>query len=83
LPLLIPNVALLALALCRVNPRQGRFLRLFPAIAVYLLYLGFAMVFKAQVEKHGMLALVGYWSLHGIMFVVGVVGLRLSDRGRL
>lgn len=82
LALLIPNVVLLALALCRVNPRQGRFFRLFPAIGLYLLYLGMAMVLKAQIEKHGMSMVPVFWGLHVAVLLIGVFGLMWAD-GRL
>lgn len=80
LTLLIPNVLLLALALCRVNPRQGRFLRLFPAIGFYLLYLGVAMVLKAQIEKQGAVMIVVFWGLHFGVGFIGLAGL-LSSNG--
>lgn len=82
LALLVPNVVLLALALCRVNPRQGRFFRLFPAIGLYLLYLGLAMVLKAQIEKRGMSMVAVFWGLHLSVTLVGALGVLWAD-GRL
>ncbi|HBF07970.1 MAG TPA: LPS export ABC transporter permease LptF [Gammaproteobacteria bacterium] len=82
LPLLIPNVALLALALCKVNPRQGRFLRLFPAIMIYLVYLGLAMVLKSQIEKKGVHLVGALWGLHATVAAIGFFAVLRSD-GRL
>jgi lipopolysaccharide export system permease protein len=39
LPLLVFIVTLIAVPLSRVNPRQGRFLKLLPAILLYMAYL--------------------------------------------
>ena len=79
---MIPNVALLALALCKVNPRQGRFLRLFPAIMIYLVYLGLAMVLKSQIEKKGVHLVGALWGLHATVAAIGFFAVLRSD-GRL
>ncbi len=34
----VPIMALIAIALCRVNPRQGRFAKILPALLLYLIY---------------------------------------------
>jgi len=44
LPLIVPIVTLLAVRLSRVNPRQGRFFHLLPAMLVYITYLGLLIV---------------------------------------
>ncbi len=51
LVLLVPVVAVLAQALSRVQPRQGRFLKLLPGILVYLSYIVLLLVVKQAVEK--------------------------------
>ncbi len=51
LVLLVPVVAMLAQALSRVQPRQGRFLKLLPGILVYLNYIVLLLMVKQAVEK--------------------------------
>ncbi|MEL0029096.1 MAG: LPS export ABC transporter permease LptF, partial [Perlucidibaca sp.] len=48
---LVPVVSLLALPLAKVNPRQGRFLKLLPAIVLYLSYVVLIVAVKNAVEK--------------------------------
>jgi lipopolysaccharide export system permease protein len=48
LVVLVPIVTLLAVALCRVNPRQGRYLHLLPAMLLYVLYLGLLILAKKK-----------------------------------
>src|SRR5690606_16209184 len=51
LPLLVPVVALLALPLSRVNPRQGRFFQLLPAMLIYIAYLGLLITARDLLQK--------------------------------
>lgn len=50
LVLLIPIMVLAAIPLARVNPRQGRFGKLIPAILVYMLYLGALLVTRSWIS---------------------------------
>ncbi len=52
LVILVPVVLVLALALSRVNPRQGRFLKLLPGVLLYLSYIVVLLVTKQSYEKH-------------------------------
>jgi lipopolysaccharide export system permease protein len=49
--LLVPVVTIIAVAMCKVNPRQGRYMHLFPAMLLYVLYLGLLIVAKKQVAE--------------------------------
>lgn len=82
LPLLVPNVVVLALAMSKVNPRQGRFNRLFPAVILYIVYLGVALIVKSQVAKNAAAFLPVFWGLHLGVFISGMLGLLKAD-GRL
>lgn len=64
MPALVPVVALLALSLSRVNPRQGRYLKLFPAILLYLSYVVAIAAVRNNVEK-GRLQEGVIWLVHG------------------
>jgi lipopolysaccharide export system permease protein len=51
LPLLVFIVTLMAVPLSRVNPRQGRFLKLLPAILLYMAYLTMLIAARGALEK--------------------------------
>ena len=50
--LTVPIMALAAIPLARVNPRQGRFYRLIPAVLGYMLYVGMLLVTRSAIEDH-------------------------------
>lgn len=70
LVLLVPIVAMIALALSRTDHRRGRYLKMFPGFLLYMLYLvslGGARDALAQ----GRLSLnVGLWWVHGLFLLL-------------
>jgi len=62
--LLVPVLAVLAVPLSRVSPREGRFARLVPAILLFLLYFGLLLVSRDLVEDARLPAVVGLWWVH-------------------
>ncbi len=50
--LTVPIMALAAIPLARVNPRQGRFYRLIPAVLGYMFYVGMLLVCRSAIEDH-------------------------------
>ena len=73
LPLLVFIVTLLAVPLSKVNPRQGRFLKLLPAIFLYMAYLGLLIAARGALDKGRLPAALGLWWVHGIFFAVGLL----------
>lgn len=73
LPLLLPVITLLAVSVCRVNPRQGRYFHLFPAMLLYVLYLGLLIVARKQVAKDDLSPAVGLWGIHIAFFCMSLV----------
>ena len=73
LPLLVLIVALLAVPLSRVNPRQGRFLKLLPAILLYMAYLALLIAARGALEKGKIPQALGLWWVHGVFLVIGLV----------
>lgn len=69
---LVPVVALLALPLARVNPRQGRYLKLLPSIVLYLSYVLFLVAIKNGVEK-GELHAASFWGVHALYLTLALV----------
>ncbi len=72
LPFLVPVVALLALSMCRVNPRQGRYFHLFPAMLMYVVYLGLLIVSRKKLAEGELPEIVGLWSVHIVFFLVSL-----------
>jgi len=72
LPLLVFIVTLMAVPLARVNPRQGRFLKLLPAILLYMGYLTILIAARGALDKGKIPAVFGLWWVHGIFLSIGL-----------
>ncbi len=70
LPMLVPVVALLAIPLSRANPRQGRFLKLLPAMLIYIVYLGCLIAIRKALEKQQIPEWLGMWWLHVVFALI-------------
>lgn len=64
LVLLVPVLAVLAVPMSRVSPREGRFARLVPAILLYMLYFGLLLVSRDLLEDGRLPASIGLWWVH-------------------
>ncbi len=74
--LMVPIVTLLAVPLAKVNPRQGRFARLFPAIVLFMVYISLLIAMKGMLEKGKLDPMIGLWSLH-LVYLLIAIGLYL------
>ncbi|EIK95349.1 putative ABC transporter membrane protein [Pseudomonas sp. M47T1] len=72
LPLLVFIVTLMAVPLARVNPRQGRFLKLLPAILLYMAYLTILISARGAMEKGKLHSSLGLWWVHGLFLAIGL-----------
>lgn len=72
LPLSIPILTLLAVPLCRVRPRQGRYAQLLPAILIYAIYANMMFVAKDWVAHEKIPAVIGMWWLHILLLLVAI-----------
>jgi lipopolysaccharide export system permease protein len=72
LPLLVFIVTLMAVPLSRANPRQGRFLKLLPAILLYMAYLTLLISVRGALEKGRLPAALGLWWVHAIFLLIGL-----------
>jgi lipopolysaccharide export system permease protein len=79
LPLLVPIVTLFALSFSRVNPRQGRFVHLFPAMMFYVIYLGLLIVVRRRMEDQKLPEGVGLWVVHAFFLGLGIL-VRYRDK---
>ena len=71
IPMLVFVVTLLAVPLARVNPRQGRFLKLLPAILLYMTYLGLLIAARGQLDKGKIPMQLGLWWVHVLFLLIG------------
>ncbi|KAB0500721.1 LPS export ABC transporter permease LptF [Pseudomonas moorei] len=72
LPLLVFIVTLMAVPLSRVNPRQGRFLKLLPAILLYMAYLTLLIAARGALDKGKIPVALGLWWVHAIFLIIGL-----------
>ena len=73
IPVLVFVVTLLAVPLSRVNPRQGRFLKLLPAILLYMAYLALLIAARGMLDKEKIPAALGLWWVHGVFVLIGLL----------
>ncbi|MGB1951910.1 MAG: LPS export ABC transporter permease LptF [Marinobacter sp.] len=72
LPLIVPIVTLLAVRLSRVNPRQGRFFHLLPAMLVYITYLGLLIVARDALADGKVPEWIGLLWVHLLFLGLGL-----------
>ncbi|WP_435275832.1 LPS export ABC transporter permease LptF [Psychrobium sp. nBUS_13] len=72
IPLTIPLLTLIAVPLARVNPRQGKFAKLFPAIMLFLGYYVMLMAGRSALEDEVIPMKFGLWWIHISAFVLGL-----------
>ena len=72
IPLTIPMLTLIAVPLARVNPRQGKFAKLFPAIMLFLGYYVMLMAGRSALEDEVIPMSVGLWWIHLSAFMLGL-----------
>jgi len=79
IPLALPLLTLIAVPLSRVNPRQGKFARMAPAILIYLGYFMILMATKRAIGAERVPEWLGLWWVHFSLFLIGA-SLLLKDR---
>lgn len=73
LVVLIPVLSLIGLALSKVNPRQGRFGKLAPAIIIYIFYFGLLTGARDLLSSGELPANLGLWWVHGLFLGLGLL----------
>lgn len=79
IPLAMPLLTLIAVPLSRVNPRQGKFARMAPALLIYLGYFLLLMAAKSAVRDGIIPTAIGLWWIHIGLLIFGIV---LIGKGR-
>lgn len=71
--LCIPLMTMIVVPLSKVNPRQGRFAKLFPAILIYLTYFLAISATKSALEEDQLPPYIGLWGINFIAFLIGCI----------
>ena len=79
IPLSLPFLVLIAVPLSAVDPRQGRFGKMFPALLLYLGYFLLLLASRRVLEDGKLPPALGLWWVHLLMLLVGF-GLIVRDR---
>lgn len=70
--IMVPICALIAFPLSKVNPRQGRFARLFPAIILFMVYITLLISIRGMLSKGSISPALGMWWVHGVYALIGM-----------
>lgn len=73
LPLLVLVVALLAVPLSSTSPRQGRYVKMLPAIILYMVYLGVLSGVRGAIEAGKWPVVPGLWIVHPIFIALALL----------
>lgn len=66
LPLSLLLLALLAIPLSRIRPRQSRYANILPAILIYIIYMNLLFVARDWIEHSYIPRQIGVWWAHGL-----------------
>ena len=78
-PLACLFITLVAVPLSSVNPRQGKFAKLLPALLLFLSYFLLLTAARSALENERIPSSLGLWPIHLLMLFIGLV---LLFRGR-
>ncbi|WP_444676751.1 LPS export ABC transporter permease LptF [Halomonas sp. E19] len=81
LPLMVFILTLMAMPLSRVNPRQGRFAKLLPAIFLHICYLSLLLAALDAIGRGTLPAAIGMWPIHLVFLALGL-GLLMHHQRR-
>lgn len=73
IPLLVIIIALLAVPLSRTEPRRGRYVKMIPAILIYILYLVTSNAARGMLEEGTAPFPFILWSVHGAFFAFAIL----------
>lgn len=71
-PLMVLTLTLIAVPLSRINPRSGKYAKLFPAILIYILYANLMFVGRDAIVTGRIPQWVGLWWIHALVAVAGL-----------
>lgn len=68
----IPLLVMLVVPLSSVNPRQGRFTKLVPAILIYLTYFLSISAMKSALEDGSVASYIGMWPINALLLITAI-----------
>lgn len=80
IPIVLVVLALLAVPLSYIAPRQGRYGKVGIALVVYIVYLNLMAYTKAQLEADSLPLAVNFWWVH-MLFIILTIGLIVRRNG--
>jgi lipopolysaccharide export system permease protein len=79
LPLMVPIVAIIAMALSRTDHRRGRYVKLVPALLLYLGYLMLLTRVRSALESGALAPALGMWWVHALFVALALLLLNLPS----
>jgi lipopolysaccharide export system permease protein len=73
MPLMVLIATLLAVPLSKTNPRQGRYLKMLPAILIYIFYLSFLINARSAITSGALSPWLGVWVVHMPFLLVALL----------
>lgn len=73
MPLMVLIATLLAVPLSKTNPRQGRYLKMLPAILIYVFYLSFLINARGAIAEGDLPVSLGVWVVHIPFLVIALL----------
>jgi len=73
MPLMVLIATLLAVPLSKTNPRQGRYMKMLPAILIYVFYLAFLINARGAIAAGELSVGLGVWVVHIPFLVIALV----------
>jgi len=81
IPVVLVILAIVAVPLSHISPRQGRFGKLGYALVVFLVYLNLIVTTRAQLEAGVVPMAINFWWVHLVFIAVAAVLLYRRDGG--
>lgn len=79
MPLMVLVGTLLAVPLSKTNPRQGRYLKMLPAILIYIFYLAFLINARSAITDGDLPLWLGVWVIHIPFLLVALLILNWQE----
>ena len=76
--IMIPIIAVLAIPLSRVNPRQGRYSRLVPGMILCFVYVLLLSGTRSAMERGSLPLSMGLWWIHGLFLLITAAAFQLD-----
>lgn len=81
MPIALLVLALIAIPLAKVQPRQGRYAKFLPAILIYMVYYNLLTIVRRFIANGQIPSIPGIWAVHLVFIIFGIT-LLLHVSGR-